>query len=677
MAPNLASPFWRKARVPSAGDESICLIREVLAPKANSLRPPNFSAHPLAEPRRRPLGLGLVLVLPEPLPVFPSQMAAHLPQRADRRPAFFILQAVLLVRLINASWLQTFFQPDEYFQSLEPAWDLAFGPKSGAWLTWEWQHQLRSSIHPALFSTAYLAANAVSKLLPSANVIRVSALLAAPRTLQALFAALGDWYTWRLTGKLYPSNGNISLFALFLQLFSPWQWYCSTRTFSNSLETTLTIMALYYWPWEALGIAEAVKENVKSFKSIHYVWRLRLSLCLAALAVVLRPTNVLIWFVIGVTTLSRVSLQGPSPLTGSDIFVFVREAILCGSLVLGISSVSDYLYFGFWTFPPYNWLNFNISQSLAVFYGRNPWHYYILQGLPLLCTTSLPFALYALYKPAASSPAQANVLKTLSYTVYATTLALSLISHKEVRFIYPLLPILNVLSAPLVASFFTASPSSAPARAYENRSRIRHKNYAVVALGINIFLALFLSFLHQPAPLSVLSYLRGEYERIHPTSAQLAHATRQPPKQTEELFALFLMPCHSTPWRSHLVYPGLRAYALSCEPPLHTQPNTPERVNYRDEADRFYDAPMGFLTEELFAPDGLEPPRYIAGFEGIEPWLKDFQQTPRGKALGMNIRRVWGGFNGFFNEDWRRAGRMMVWDTGIYSNLPQLKQASA
>ncbi len=31
---------------------------------------------------------------------------------------------------------------------------------------------------------------------------------------------------------------------------SPWQWFCSTRTFSNSLETTLTVVALYFWPWK-------------------------------------------------------------------------------------------------------------------------------------------------------------------------------------------------------------------------------------------------------------------------------------------------------------------------------------------------------------------------------------------------------------------------------------------
>ena len=31
---------------------------------------------------------------------------------------------------------------------------------------------------------------------------------------------------------------------------SPWQWFCSTRTLSNCVETTYTIVALEYWPWQ-------------------------------------------------------------------------------------------------------------------------------------------------------------------------------------------------------------------------------------------------------------------------------------------------------------------------------------------------------------------------------------------------------------------------------------------
>lgn len=43
---------------------------------------------------------------------------------------------LLAFRFINALLVRTFFQPDEYFQSLEPAWQLAYGPQSGAWITW-------------------------------------------------------------------------------------------------------------------------------------------------------------------------------------------------------------------------------------------------------------------------------------------------------------------------------------------------------------------------------------------------------------------------------------------------------------------------------------------------------------------------------------------------------------
>jgi GPI mannosyltransferase 3 len=47
-----------------------------------------------------------------------------------------ILLFLIAFRILNALTIQTFFQPDEYFQALEPAWQLAFGKDSGAWITW-------------------------------------------------------------------------------------------------------------------------------------------------------------------------------------------------------------------------------------------------------------------------------------------------------------------------------------------------------------------------------------------------------------------------------------------------------------------------------------------------------------------------------------------------------------
>lgn len=47
-----------------------------------------------------------------------------------------LLLTLIALRLVNALTISTFFQPDEFYQALEPAWALAFGGESGAWITW-------------------------------------------------------------------------------------------------------------------------------------------------------------------------------------------------------------------------------------------------------------------------------------------------------------------------------------------------------------------------------------------------------------------------------------------------------------------------------------------------------------------------------------------------------------
>ena len=60
----------------------------------------------------------------------------------------------LVVRVLLAVCTRTFFQPDEYFQSLEPAHHFVFGYGH---LTWEWtsERPVRSFVYPALNVPAY------------------------------------------------------------------------------------------------------------------------------------------------------------------------------------------------------------------------------------------------------------------------------------------------------------------------------------------------------------------------------------------------------------------------------------------------------------------------------------------------------------------------------------------
>jgi phosphatidylinositol glycan class B len=147
-----------------------------------------------------------------------------------------------------------------------------------------------------------------------------------------------------------------------------------------------------------------------------------------------------------------------------------------------------------------------------------------------------------------------------------------------------------------------------------------------------------------------------------------------------ETFVAFLMPCHSTPWRSKLFYPGLRAWALTCEPPLDVRPRSlalllhpfpiltpaklsptsPERAAYRDEADRFYDDPVGFLKQEVGGRERAWP-RYVVGFEGIETPLREYYSSVWSKGV---VREKWRARNSHWHDDERRQGDVVVWEFG-------------
>ncbi|KAI0024966.1 glycosyltransferase family 22 protein [Xylariomycetidae sp. FL0641] len=604
------------------------------------------------------------------------------------------LAVIFAVRLANALCVRTFFQPDEYFQALEPAWQMVFGDNSGAWLTWEWKHQLRSSLHPAVFALGYFIVDNfwASYTMP---VVKAKWLVMVPKLMQTGFASLGDWYTWRLAEKLYGPSTPAAWSVLLMTLCNPWNWYTATRTFSNCFETTLTAMALYYFPWEVLGIeaeSNATDEGLPSdlFAKGSRVNSLRKSLVLAAFAVLLRPTNALIWLAVGTLILTRATMSGQSPLTGRVFFVLFREAVLCGLFALTLSLVVDRQYFGDWTFPPFTWLHFNVAQDLAVFYGENPWHYYLSQGIPLLCTTISPFVLTGLVKSldaeAAGWPvATANALKALSFVVATFIAALSFVSHKEVRFINPLLPAFHLLAAPSVTTFFTTAAAQGPSCPAPGNLGWKRKPLLALGLLANAVIGTYLASFHASAPISVLGFLRGEFERVHPTLLTVPSRRRRPEPQDEEqqgdddadpqeLFALFLTPCHATPWRSHLVYPHLHARALTCDPPVGTAPRSPERANYQDETRRFYRDPAGFLAAELWPRNrpGAHMARYVVAFEGLEGALRAyFDWSGPGARHKVQLKEVWrSGWNGLFTDDDRKAGRIVVWDTGFYDEKP-------
>jgi Alg9-like mannosyltransferase family len=78
----------------------------------------------------------------------PTPPGSHQPLLQDKRLLLFLIG----FRIFNALTITTFFQPDEYYQSLEPAWRAVFGYGE---LTWEWREGIRGFLYPSLFASLW------------------------------------------------------------------------------------------------------------------------------------------------------------------------------------------------------------------------------------------------------------------------------------------------------------------------------------------------------------------------------------------------------------------------------------------------------------------------------------------------------------------------------------------
>lgn len=538
-------------------------------------------------------------------------------------------------------------------------------------------------MHPSMFAVIYFIAHKFLKPFTGLPYIQNIILTKLPNLVQAYFAAIGEFYTWKLAEKIYGPSSCIAWTTLLISVLSPWQWFFSTRTFSNCLEMTLTLAALNFWPWSLLSDSKLhethneTSKNAISCKShlnaeklnLKSVKQLRICLLLAGMASLLRPTNIVIWISLIVVQIGDLLTKKFRPTSIGNYYCLIREGILCSAFLLVISAICDRLYYKTWIFPPYNWLHFNLVQDLAVFYGSNSWHYYLTEGLPQILVTYFPFTLISVWKSLAL-PSN-DIRFALSITTIITIGSLSLISHKEVRFIYPLLPLFLILTAPAISHFFIANvpvtkqaiktQTSLKTVSHLHRHKLRHKPLFISILLLNIIIAYYVTLVHQSGVIAIMHYIRGTFE-ITNLSKDSNFLLNTNIANDSIPYVAFLMPCHSTPFRSSLIYSNLTAWALTCSPPLQIPPHTEARINYRDEADRFYDDPMRFLQQEIGTKEGRDWPNFIAGFEGIELQLRKVWES---NGNGQNTHKVIERkrfFNSHWHDDPRRKGDVVLWE---------------
>jgi phosphatidylinositol glycan class B len=327
---------------------------------------------------------------------------------------------------------------------------------------------------------------------------------------------------------------------------------------------------------------------------------------------------------------------------------------------------------------------------VASFYGVNQWHYYLSQGIPILCTTALPFAIHGMSLMASSREPSARPRYNILLGVIAWTVAVySLGQHKEWRFIHPLLPLMHVCAAKSLVDLCSGTDSKGKTKSKPGRTAARQplpiRRSHLALLLLNLPLIPYALLVHGRAQIAVMRHLRT-----------------LPPSELDSVG--FLMPCHSTPWQSHLHRPELvtpgRMWALGCEPPLgyvsqrdrrppadaHV-PGSRDPQGYEDQTDVFYQDPTAYLATYFpasvhpsFPPSpypvtipGSMPPSAIRSTEGpAYPWRHEWPRflvffsalltEPGVKATltHAGYTRIWRTWNGF-EEDERRRGGVEVW----------------
>ncbi|XP_071510502.1 GPI mannosyltransferase 3-like [Diadema antillarum] len=482
-----------------------------------------------------------------------------------------IVTFLVLFRWLNVALVQTSFVPDEYWQSLEVAHKMVFGY---GYLTWEWQSGLRGYTYPALFAAQY-------KVLAMLNLDYPLVLIFAPRILQATFSAIGDFCLYKVSCHLH--GHSVGKWTLILNLASWYVFYSATRTLTNTMEACLTSVGLYFFPWPKEWLYD------KKIGQTRNSW---LFVAVVALACLVRPTAVIQWLPL---CLWHVNLgrqwneifpsRGFSLFHQKIFFIALLEilrVIVVFYLPVGVGAILisllvDRMFYGHWVCVQKNFIDFNFINDFGAFYGTHSWHWYFTQGFPVVMGTHIPCFLMG-----AKMAFRRHSI--LLFTIVWTICIYSFASHKEFRFIYPVVPICMLFCGMFMEHVHQTGKSTP----------------LVLYLLLNIPACVFFGLLHQRGVLDVMGHAR-----------QLA----QEHVAGQQRSLLFLMPCHSTPYYS-FVHEELPMRFLECPP------NLQRAADYVDESSQFYSDPVGWLRTEY--KDSPHLPTHLILFDVLQPDIQDF-----------------------------------------------------
>jgi len=548
---------------------------------------------------------------------------------AHRTSLFRLYLIVCVYRIINALFIQTQFDADEYWQCLEPAYCLAFSSTTdhtdsaqyGCAYTWEWTRRFEDpgnkihqndhvNIHAWLERALHGPVRSFVPVMPTFVLYVVArwlgldtpwvvargplvvnaVLIAAPTDVATVY--ISRWvirrketinaYSMRVFGRmvLLLKMTEIEWWALLASITSWFNGYALVRTYSNSMEAMLlsvgiALLCPNLFDTESRG-RSATSCSLRPTSALAFV--------LGGLSVCVRFTAIAAWIPIGfVCSVRRRTVQ-------ESLAIFFGLCACFGFLGVLLGTVLDRFFYGFWAVPFLGSFHFNVMQGNGSLYGTHHPLWYLFAGLPAICGVLLP--LFVASVSMACTEPNFNARKIVVTIVLFYVALHSFSAHKEFRFMLPILHLICVLSAYCITGYYASLVDKVAPGIAAPRRRLLF--FYLPLLLLNYPHLLFLGFTHQAASIGINREIVKHIQEMETAMS----STGQRTSTAREYSIHYLMGCHSTPLYSHLhIRRGvvIRARTLDCSPQCRADPNT------LCEADRFQVIPFDFIKNP--APD--------------------------------------------------------------------------
>lgn len=311
-----------------------------------------------------------------------------------------VLFLALILYLTAAVFNSGYYHPDEHFQILEFAkWKL--GHSSETSMAWEHVALIRPTLQPTLAMLIMRSCEYLGLRNPfhQAIAIRILTALIMLYSLCLFFKTSVQW--------IYPRNRIGLLIAMLFFWVTP---MISVRFSSETLCTACILLLL----------AKLLKREKPSISDAIWVgfvaalgFEFRYQAAFAYIGILFwgltqKKYQLKIWFTVALT--------------------FVGVILLCSAL--------DCWFYGKLVFAPYNYYHINIVERVAASFGESPWYTYIFwaimfpspsMGLPIvisICVGTIK-----------------NYRNPIVWVLWSFFLVHNIISHKEMRFLFPLIPL--------------------------------------------------------------------------------------------------------------------------------------------------------------------------------------------------------------------------------------------